>query len=58
MFIIAKLRTDLARVEGMHKLTPSHPRLNKQKGAIEKVLFLALAEISKLRGRGRVREDN
>ncbi|WP_428685366.1 hypothetical protein [Reyranella sp.] len=47
--IIAKLRTDLARVEVMHKLTPTNPRLKKQKGAIEKVLFLALVEISKLR---------
>ena len=47
--IIAKLRTDLARVEVMHKLTPTNPRLTNQKGAIEKVLFLALAEISKLR---------
>ncbi len=47
--IIAKLRQDLARVEGMLKLTPTKSQLKKQKGAIEKVLFLALAEISKLR---------
>ena len=47
--IIARLRKDLERVDAMVKLTPTKPRLKKQKGAIEKVLFLALAEISKLR---------
>jgi len=33
----------------MLRLTPTKPRLRKQKGAVEKVLFMALAEISKLR---------
>lgn len=47
--IIAKLRKDLERVEKILKLTPTKPHLKKQKGAVEKVLFLALAEISKLR---------
>ena len=49
--IISKLREDLRRVEVMQKLTPTNLRLKKQKGAVEKVLFLALAEISKLRKR-------
>lgn len=47
--IIGKLRKDLRRVEEMLRLTPTNTRLKKQKGAIEKVLFMALAEISKLR---------
>jgi len=47
--IIGKLRKDLQRVEEMLRLTPTSTRLKKQKGAIEKVLFMALAEISKLR---------
>ena len=49
--IISKLREDLRRVEVMQKLTPTNLRLKKQKGAVEKVLFLALAEISKRRKR-------
>ncbi len=47
--IIEKLRVDLARVNGMLRDNPRGTRLVKQKGAVEKVLFMALAEISKLR---------
>jgi hypothetical protein len=41
--VIAKTRLDLKRVEDVLKLTPTNVRLKKQKGAIEKVLFKALA---------------
>ena len=51
--IVVKTRTDLARVEGMLRLTPTKPRLKKQKGAIEKIIFLAQAEIAKLRIRAK-----
>ena len=49
--IVPKLRKDLERVEAMLRLTPTKPGLRKQKGAVEKVLFMARAEISKLRGK-------
>lgn len=48
---IGKLRKDLARVEQMLGLTPTKPRLKKQKGAIEKLIFMAQVEIGKLRKR-------
>ena len=47
--IIAKLRKDLERVEEMLRHNPRGTQQKKQKGAVEKVLFMALAEISKLR---------
>lgn len=46
---VGKMRGDLARVERMLRLTPTKPRLKKQKGAIERLIFLAQVEISKLR---------
>ena len=49
--IVARTRKDLARVDMMLRLTPTKPRLKKQKGAIEKIIFLAQAEIAKLRKR-------
>ena len=33
----------------MLRRTPARPRLKKQKGAIEKIIFLPQAEIAKLR---------
>ena len=51
--VVARTRTDLARVDMMLRLTPTKPRLKKQKGAIEKIIFLAQAEIAKLRKRVR-----
>ena len=48
---IGKMRRDLTRVNEMLNLTPTKPRLKKQKGAIEKVIFLAQVEIGKLRKR-------
>jgi len=48
---IGNMRRDLARVNLMLRLTPTKPRLKKQKGAIEKVILLAQAEIKKLRKR-------
>jgi ERCC4-related helicase len=48
-----KTRKDLVRVDVMLRLTPTKPRLKKQKGAIEKIIFLAQAEIAKLRKRAR-----
>ena len=50
---VAKTRKDLARVDKMLRLTPTKPRLKKQKGAIEKIIFLAQVEIAKLRKRAR-----
>jgi hypothetical protein len=47
--IVMRTRKDLARVDSMLRLTPTKPRLKKQKGAIEKIIFLAQAEIAKLR---------
>ena len=46
---IGKMRADLERVDRMLRLTPTKPRLKKQKGAIAKIIFLAQAEIAKLR---------
>lgn len=46
---VGKMRGDLARVERMLRLTPTKPRLKKQKGAIERLIFLAQVEIGKLR---------
>jgi hypothetical protein len=51
--VVAKTRADLARVDQMLRLTRTKPRLTKQKGAIEKIIFLAQAEIAKLRKRAR-----
>ncbi len=48
---VEKTRKDLERVDKMLRLTPTKPRLKKQKGAIEKIIFLARAEIAKLRKR-------
>jgi hypothetical protein len=48
-----KTRKDLVRVDVTLRLTPTKPRLKKQKGAIEKIIFLAQAEIAKLRKRAR-----
>jgi hypothetical protein len=48
---IGKMRRDLERVDKMLRLTPTKPRLKKQKGAIEKLIFLAQVEIAKLRRR-------
>ena len=41
----------MAGSDSMLRLTPTKPRLKKQKGAIEKVIFLAQAEMAKLRKR-------
>ena len=49
--LVMKTRKDLARVDMMLRLTPTNPRLKKQKGAIEKIIFLSQAEIAKLRKR-------
>jgi hypothetical protein len=46
---IAKLRKDLERIEAMMGLALTKPWLRKQKRADEKMLFMALAEISKVR---------
>jgi len=46
--MVEKTRKDLARVDGMLHLTPTKPRVKKQKGAIEKIIFMAQAEIAKL----------
>jgi hypothetical protein len=46
---VGKMRKDLQRVERMLRLTPTKPRLKKQKGAIEKLIFMAQVEIGKLR---------
>lgn len=51
--VIAKTRIDLARVDEMLRLTPTKPRLKAQKGAIEKIIFLAQAEIATLRKRAK-----
>jgi hypothetical protein len=51
--IVSKTRKDLARVDKLLRLTPTKPQLKKQKGAIEKVIFLAQVEIAKLRKRAR-----
>jgi len=51
--VVERTRKDLARVDQMLRLTPTKPRLKKQKGAIEKIIFLAQAEIAKLRRRAR-----
>jgi hypothetical protein len=51
--VVARTRKDLARVDDMLRLTPTKPRLKKQQGAIEKNIFLAQAEIAKLRKRAR-----
>jgi hypothetical protein len=49
--VVAKTRKDLARIDSMLRLTPTKPRLKKQKGAIEKIIFMAQIEIAKLRKR-------
>jgi hypothetical protein len=46
---IRKLRKDLERVERMLRLTPTKPRLKQQKGAIEKLIFMAQVELGKVR---------
>jgi hypothetical protein len=46
---VGRLRRDLERVHQMIRLTPTHSRLKKQKGAIEKAIFLAQVEIGKIR---------
>ncbi len=46
---IGKLRKDLERVEGMLRLTPTNRSLKKQKGAIEKLIFMAQVELGKVR---------
>ena len=46
---IGKLRNDLERVERMLRLTPTKPRLRQQKGAIEKLIFMAQVELGKVR---------
>jgi hypothetical protein len=46
---IGKLRQDLERVERMLRLTPTKPRLKQQKGAIEKLIFMAQVELGKVR---------
>ena len=46
---IGKLRKDLERVERMFRLTPTKPRLKQQKGAIEKLIFMAQVELGKVR---------
>jgi hypothetical protein len=46
---IGKLRKDLERVERMLRLTPTKPRLKQQKGAIEKLIFMAQVELGKVR---------
>jgi hypothetical protein len=46
---IGKLRRDLERVERMLRLTATKPRLRQQKGAIEKVIFMAQVELGKVR---------
>jgi len=51
--VIAMTRKDLERVDKMLRLTPTRSRLKKQKGAIEKVIFLAQVEIAKPRRRVR-----
>jgi hypothetical protein len=51
--VIARTRKDLARVDEMLRHTPTKPRLKKQKGAIEKIIFMAQVEIAKLRKRVR-----
>jgi len=51
--IVTRTREDLARVDRMLQLTPTKPRLKKQKGAIEKIIFMALVEIGKLRKRAK-----
>jgi hypothetical protein len=48
---VAKMRKDLARVTTMLGHTRRSSRLVKQKGAIEKLIFLAQAEIGKIRKR-------
>jgi hypothetical protein len=48
---ITKMRTDLASCTDMLERTPANRRLVKQKGAIEKLIFMALVEIGKLRKR-------
>jgi hypothetical protein len=46
---IGKLRKDLERVERMILLTPTKARLKQQKGAIEKLIFMAQVELGKVR---------
>jgi len=52
--IVMKTRKDLSRVDKMLRLTPTKTRLKKQKGAIEKIIFLAQVEIAKLRKQARL----
>ena len=51
--VVARTRKDLARVDNMLRLTPTKPRLKKQKGAIEKIIFMAQVEIANLRKRAK-----
>jgi hypothetical protein len=46
---IGKLRKDLERVERMLRLTQTKPRLKQQKGAIEKLFYVAQVELGKVR---------
>ena len=46
-------RQDLAQATAMHDQTPKNARLVKQKGALEKLIFMAQAEIGKIRKRFR-----
>lgn len=46
---IKKMRADLKHVETLLKYTPSRPYLKKQKGAIEKLIFMAQVELGKVR---------
>ena len=46
---IGKLRKDLERVERMLRLTPTKPMLKQQRGAIEKLIFMAQVELGKVR---------
>jgi hypothetical protein len=45
---IGRMRLDLQRVDRMLRLTPTKPKLKKQKGAIEKIIFSAHVEMAKL----------
>jgi hypothetical protein len=46
---IGILRRDLGDAERMLRLTPDNPRLKRQKGANEKLIFMAQVELGKVR---------
>jgi hypothetical protein len=48
-FQIAKMRADLANCTEMLDQTPKNARLVKQKGALEKLIYMAQVEIGKIR---------